>query len=478
MLRDRALEVAPEFTPHELAYMIWALGKRGQMTAETLQVFGGLATRILEGFKAGQFAPVELSHIAWSMARSGARLPRLFSLLGVESVTCTADLSALHFARLVWALSVSGSMSPTTMSKLASEAASREGQLNPKHVSMLAWSFANAGHRGPSPLTTALAAETQRVLRKCSPRQISNIASAFTKMQHRSPALFEGLAAAATRRLSRCSPTDVSSLAWAFASAGFYAPAFFTALEGKALNQLMHLGPQGLANLSWSFAELGIPAPRLQQAISRTVAETMDTFSTQALANVVVALAVSGHLEASFLQAAGAVLQYRSINGLDCTDLYLARLSLGGSGRSVSFAPALDSAVRRHWTHSLPGGGKGMPPMIKSEVMHVLHTMHVIFRADVLTHDGELVVDIMAKCSNQPNIGLHLHGRHHYTENAPHRMRGRAALLERLLAARVPRLATISWFEWRSLPGLEEQQAFLRNKLDSAIGPTASCWQD
>ena len=232
-------------------------------------------------------------------------------------------MKAMELATLSHAVALAGCDSPALFDALAVEALPRLSEFTVAELSALAWAFARSDSLGlgrqdgggwsspPSPrrkrLRESLGVESAlgagaslgEVLSSAAAREVR---AAVTR------SLLEGVAEAAVLRRDEMFPREVSNLAWAFGRLNVSAPALFDALVERALPQLRDFTPQGLANTAWGLARAAHDAPDAFDAIGEEVSRRLDSRQSAraAAASATAAAAYATAAAASSSGTAGA----------------------------------------------------------------------------------------------------------------------------------------------------------------------------
>jgi len=311
---DSVKWLLPDFTARQLANIIWAIARLGQLMRghrraawDTVLFADAIAQR------AKEFNMQELSMVAWALS-SGL----------TDTSTDTLELQQTTHEPVKGSVSTSSSQQTVTALKVIARQArmlTRENSHRKKadkaeYTEAAAYSLATLVHSlVRAGVATKLTLKSLgRGVSRCAKRKelnchdLANISWAYARSQHACPKLMATIARAAHRcvkatggsmggrhsvknRLGLFEPRQLSVLLWALAKQNVHCPKLLLASSRIIRDNTQLFNARDLATLSWAFAVLSQrskatnprPRPKLFAALATAACQRIDQFNAQEL---------------------------------------------------------------------------------------------------------------------------------------------------------------------------------------------------
>jgi hypothetical protein len=400
-----------------IANIVWAYATAGYTStnAQALDVVGDMVVEALP--RLHDFKAQNVSNLVWGLAKFEYRLDRPQLLRRAQLVLGSDKVDASYLLNVVLRQGVVPKLPDFTPQNLS----------NTLYGCALLKKHLGDGLQLDARLLRQLVAATVRKLSgrapskaaQFTPQNLSNIALAAARLEHREPGLLPAVMEAAQPLLQQFNAQDLANLLWALAvleptdSQGA-----IRQLLPWVVDKLGSFNAQGVANTAWACAVvLGQQVDvLLAMALLHRAASVQDTLQAEERNQLyqMVMLLPGGH--------AAVVAQEPGLQGLlaGCRDSFMAAAT-----------QSKESSLQREVHRSLQQI-QGLAP----------HLGYV-------TEDGLLCVDIALLDRDGVRVAVEVDGPSRYTRNKPYTELGKTVLKRRLLEAAGWRVVNVPLHEWR-----------------------------
>mmetsp|Transcript_31766 Transcript_31766/g.79568 ORF Transcript_31766/g.79568 Transcript_31766/m.79568 type:complete len:807 (-) Transcript_31766:102-2522(-) len=194
-----------------LSNMVWACGKLRYANVGLLDTLASLTLA-----KLPEYTPQGLSNTVWGFAVLKYHSAELLDAVAAAAAQQVDAFSTAGLVNLTWSFGFLDYSNPAVTDTLIPEAGLRIPRGNPQDVSNLAVTCARLGAAPPDVLE-AIADRALSTIDAFKPEEYAGLLWAFASLKVTPPCpLFTELRATVTSKAQQCSPRDVSTILWAF----------------------------------------------------------------------------------------------------------------------------------------------------------------------------------------------------------------------------------------------------------------------
>ncbi len=277
-----------------------------------------------------------------------------------------------------------------------------------------------------------------------SMRSLVAIARAYANIEHRNLALFSDIARKFVDDIDNADPISLATMAHSCAKAVYKDDVLFREIGRSASAKLQHFEEHSLCSMAWAFAVANVFSPALFKDSTAFVDLCVKMFLNKKL----------------------------TVKGMSQLHLWSLWISTeiptaGGKRFRDARNPDKGNELREACLDLFKRESKSVTPSyLQENVEEVLETLVPEVAEEAVLEDIGYSVDALCTTSDGRTIAVDVDGPWHFLRYAKETPNAKTVLKRRLMDKTAVEFVSIGYKEWNDLHSFQEQQSYLRYKLE------------